>query len=184
MKKITVFAFLLLMISISAFSQSANAPEPSLESPYNTMYVHLYFLQADSYRPDISAVTLSRTKDSIDLIEDAIKLKQIFDGNGLYVRLNQLPQENNYIDSTTHKPYYTPFPNEFPDIYLEKIDEKWVYSKETIEMIPMLHKETYPLGTDRLLTLLPKNGAKQGFRIGHVAISFIPYHPCSGLGVL
>ncbi len=158
MKKIALTICILFIICQNTFSQSANAPEPSLENPYNTMYVHLYYLQPDTYHPDIAAVTLFRSKDSLALIQDAIKLKQIFDGNGLYVRLNQLPQTQDYIDSTTNKPYYTPFPLKLPDVYLEKVNGKWFYSKETINQIPKLHRATYPMGTDRLLTYLPRMG--------------------------
>lgn len=158
MKKIILVSFLLVLSSLSLLAQTANAPESTLESPYNTMYVHLHYLQPETYRPDLAAVTLFRTKDSLSRINDAIKLKQIFDGNGLYVRLNQLPQEANYIDTISKKSYYTPFPEELPDIYLEKIEDQWLYSQETVSLIPALHKATYPLGTDRLLTLLPKMG--------------------------
>ncbi len=147
-----------LVFSVSVFSQAANAPEATLENPYNTMYVHLYYLQAETYQPDVAAVTLFRSQDSTQMIANAIKLKQIFDGNGLFVRLNQLPQEANYIDSTTQKPYYTPFPADLPDVYLEKVGSQWLFSKETVSLIPSLHKKTYPFGTHRLLTLLPKMG--------------------------
>lgn len=158
MKKIVINSIFLLLFSVSALAQSTNAPEPTLETPYNSMYVHLYYLQPESYHPDIAAVTLFRSQDSLQMALNAIKLKQIFDGNGLFVRLNQLPQESNFIDSTTQKPYYTPFPEALPDVYLEKISGQWLFSQETVGHIPRLHKQTYPFGTDRLLTLLPKMG--------------------------
>lgn len=161
MKKILLSLVWLLFASSALFAQNAQAPEVSLESPYNTMYVHLYYLQVDSYEPAQAAVTLFRTGDSLTNISNSIKLKQIFDGNGLFVRLNQLPQEPNFMDSTTQKPYYTPFPEELPDVYLEKINEQWLFSEETVKMIPSLHKKTYPLGTDRLLTLLPQMGQQR-----------------------
>lgn len=158
MKKSILLLSGLLFISYLAIAQSANAPEPTLETPYNSMYVHLYYLQPETYHPERSAVTFSRSVDSLERISAAVKLKQIFDGNGLFVRLNQLPQEADFIDSTTQKPYYTPFPKDLPDVYLEKIEGQWFFSQETIDQIPGLHKATYPLGTDRLLTLLPKMG--------------------------
>lgn len=158
MKKSVFILIYVVGLVFTSFSQTANAPEPTLESPYNTMYVHLYYLQPETYYPEVAAVTLFRSKDSLTLINRSIKLKQIFDGNGLFVRLNQLPQEIDYIDSTTQKPYYTPFPEELPDVYLEKFGDKWIFSKETVDVIPFLHKKTYPYGTDRLLTLLPKMG--------------------------
>jgi MscS family membrane protein len=161
MKKILLLLVILSSICVVGVSQTSSAPKPTLENPYNTIYVHLYYLQPESYRPDIAAVTLFRSKDSLELIKNAIKLKQILDGNGLYVRLNQLPQESDYKDSTSQKFYFTPFPTELPDVYLERIEGKWLYSKETVEQISRLHKETYPLGTDQLLNLLPKMGQKR-----------------------
>ncbi len=161
MKKLFSLLTFLIFSAYLGISQSANAPEPTLETPYNTMYVHLYYLQPDTYFPELAAVTLSRAKDSLELIGDAIKIKQVFDANGLYVRLNQLPQEPDYIDSTTQKAYYTPFPNEVPDIYLERINGEWLFSAETVKRINRLHKKAYPFGTDRLLTLLPRMGQQK-----------------------
>lgn len=154
-----IIALFVMLVSLTRLSgQTANAPSPTLESPYNTMYVHLHYLQPETYQPEIAAVTLFRIGDSIENIQNAIRLKQIFDGNGLFVRLNQLPQEQNYIDSTTQKPYFTPFPATLPDVYLEKIDNQWHYSAETVKHIRGLHQKTYPFGTDILLNLLPRMG--------------------------
>ena len=144
---------------ISLHAQEDIPPPLTLESPYNTIYVHLYYLQPESYQPTKAAVTISRTlKDSTERIEAAIKIKQILDGQGLYVRLNLLPQETGFIDSTTQKHFYTPFPEKLPEVYLEKVNNKWYYSSETVRNIASLHKKTYPFGTDRLLSLFPKTG--------------------------
>jgi MscS family membrane protein len=144
---------------VSLFAQDDVAPQLTLESPYNTMFVHLYYLQTDSYEPAKAAVTISRTvKDSAERVKTAIQLKQILDGQGLYVRLNLLPQQTDYIDTISKKHFYTPFPEKMPEIYLEKIKSKWFYSAETIRKIPSLHKKTYPFGTARLLNLFPKSG--------------------------
>ena len=94
-----VFAFVFsLFIFVSTFAQGDSPPSLTLESPYNSMYVHLYYLQPESYEPDKAAVTISRTlKDSVNRVRAAIQLKQILDGKGLYVRLNLLPQESNFM---------------------------------------------------------------------------------------
>ncbi len=158
MKRLIVSVFNIFCF-ISLFAQGDNAPAPTLESPYNAFYVHLYYLQPDSYEPNIAAVTISRTlSDSTKRVQAAIKLKQILDGQGLYVRLNLIPQETDYKDSTSQNHFYTPFPEKLPEVYLERINGKWYYSDETIKDIPSLHKKTYPFGTDRLLDLFPKTG--------------------------
>lgn len=138
-------------------AQQNKAPQPTLESPYNTMYVHLYYLQPDSYQPDIAAKTVNMPEDSLMAEELAIKLKQVFDGKGLFVHLNLVPKQPDFIDTTTQKPFYTPFPGQLPEVYLEKVDSQWFYSAQTVSAIPQLHKRLYPFGTDFLMDLFPKS---------------------------
>ena len=116
-----LYLILLLIVLPSTFlAQTENIPDPTLESPYNTIFVHLYFLQPETYQPEIAALTIPET-DSLKATTLAIKLKQILDGRGLYIYLNLLPQQNDFIDSLSQKAFYTPFPQKQPEIYLEKI---------------------------------------------------------------
>jgi len=150
--------FLLLLLPIMVSGQQQQDIPVTLESPHNTMYVHLYYLQEDSYQPEVAARTLYGIQDSIEANRLAIQLKQILDGKGLYVRLNLIPQNPNFIDSTSQNAVFTPFPDELPDVYLTKFGEEWYYSEETVESIPGLHKKVYPFGMDILLNMLPKLG--------------------------
>lgn len=156
-KRYLFYCFIALCCPLSLAAQSADAPKAILDNPYNTVYVHLYYLQADSYRANLAATTI-QAATPIESERLAIQLKQILDGKGLYVRLNTLPQDANYIDSTTQKSYYTLFPKALPEIYLEKVGDKWYYSKETSRLIPELHQALYPFGMDALLNILPKMG--------------------------
>lgn len=132
--------------------------ELTLETPYNTVLVHLYYLQPDSYQPELAAQTLANVQDSARASRLAIQLKQIYDGEGLYVAVNTVPQDPNYVDSTRQGSFYVPFPELFPEIYLEKINNRWYYSRETVAAIPGLHKRVYPFGSDLLLNILPSGG--------------------------
>lgn len=132
--------------------------ELTLETPYNTVLVHLYYLQPDTYQPELAARTLANVADSARASRLAIKLKQIYDGEGLYVPVNTVPQDPNYVDSTRQGSFYVPFPELFPEIYLEKLNDRWYYSRETVTAIPDLHKRVYPFGADLLLNLLPTGG--------------------------
>ena len=118
MQKLTILKLtgILLLFSFLALAQQTQAPLPTLESPSNTMNVHLYYLQQDSYRPEIAARCINLPGDSLQAMQLALQLKQIFDGKGLFVRLNMLPQEPDYRDTITQKPYYTPFPEQLPDV--------------------------------------------------------------------
>ncbi len=155
-----LIAHLLFFLSADAQDQ---APTATLSSPYNTVYVHLYYLQPDSYEPEIAAKTIYLPGDTIRAKKLAIQLKQIFDGNGLFVQLNLLPQTNDFVDTLSQKPYFTPFPKRLPQVYLEKINGKWYYSSQTVAAIPAMHKELYPFGTDFLVNFFPESVRHQRF---------------------
>lgn len=159
-----VFFTLLLTFlwTVSGYTQNIPDEVPiTLESPYNTVLVHLHYLQAETYRPNLAARVFENVPDSVRARRLAIKLKQIYDGEGLYVYLNKIPTNVNYIDSTTFRSVFTPFPSELPDIFLEKVGDRWYYSEQTIQAIPQIHKRVYPFGTDRILNLIPQFGQQK-----------------------
>lgn len=161
LKKALLPAFL-FCVCINSFSQAVQQPPaPTLESPYNTILVHLYYLQPDSYEPNMAAKSF-HLADTLAAQRLAIQLKQILDGKGLFVHLNLLPQEPDYRDSLTKRSFYTPFPKYLPEVYLEKSGDKWYYSQQTASAIPELYKAVYPFGTDLLVNILP-NGSKGTF---------------------
>lgn len=151
--------FLGLLAPLHLLAQAAEAPEIRLDNPYNSMYVHLHYLQQKTFAPDSSARALDLGSVSKEVARRrAIQLKQILDGMGLYVRFGQIPQDSNYYDSTARRSVYIPFPDILPEVYLEKQDSLWLYSTETVSNIPSLHKSIYPFGADFLLNLFPKFG--------------------------
>lgn len=160
MKRSTLLLFILLLTG-ALFAQRNLAPPVTLESPKNTIWVHLYYLQADSYQPEEAAKAMPLELDSADRVEKAIELKQVLDGKGLFVRLNELPADPNYIDSTIMQSVYTPFPSELPQVYLEKVGGKWYYSRESIAELDRVYSELYPLGTEYLLDIAPKWSMKE-----------------------
>ncbi len=164
MQKKIIITLLGLFLPLIIFCQSADPPPATFHSPYNTAYVHLYYLQQETFQPSIAAQALWNERGAFDqkaMERKAIRLKQILDGKGLYVRLEALPKDSNYLDSLSRQPFFTLFPEELPEVSLEKVNGKWLYSAATVEAIPALHKEVYPFGTDLLLTWLPKLGGNK-----------------------
>ncbi len=147
--------FLFTILTINVFSQDKNRLD-KLNSPYSTVYTHLYYLQPDFYDVEKAAKTLYKNPKNAK--ELAIQLKQILDGKGLYVELVDIPIDSNHVDSTTKKRIYKLFPDELPKIYVQKYGNRWYYASETIRAIPTLHKEIYPFGADLIVNLLPKFG--------------------------
>ena len=129
----------------------------NLSTPYNSVKTHLQFLQGDSYYPEISAKVFSSDQFTDEKAENlAIKLIQILDGKGLYIDLDLIPNDPNYIDSITLIHRFV-LVKEYPDIYLEKSGNQWFYSDRTADIIPILHQEVFPFGT------LPQMGSNKYF---------------------
>jgi MscS family membrane protein len=160
--------FVFLFFSLDGISQDNTAIVDTLSSrthdlssPYSTIYTHLYFLQNDSYFPDIAARAFMHPGiQHKDAIEAAIKLKQVYDGRGYYIQMQRIPVDPSYKDSITGEQIYTPV-SQLPDIFLKKTGNLWLYSLESIAQIDRLHKEVYPFGTDILLELVPRAGTTQ-----------------------
>lgn len=137
---IVIATFLLLSVGLSA----QNVGELTL-SPRKTMETHLKYLQRDNYKPEIAARTLNiRNSGDKNSQELAIKLKKVLDARGLFVIIEDIPDNPNYKDKTQNKFIFTPFKS-VPEIYLRKIDKNWLYSKETVENITDLYSETFPM---------------------------------------
>jgi MscS family membrane protein len=167
MKNFTYRAFILsLLILVSnsiSFAQEVDLGKKgySFITPQKAIYTHLYYLQPKKgqYKPDLAAKALMFDGDKQEKINLSIKLKQILDLKGLEVKPLELPDNPNYSDSITKAKKYILF-SEYPDIYVKKYGDQWLYSKETVNNIPKLYDELFPFGMKKLLTFLPKTGTK------------------------
>jgi MscS family membrane protein len=132
----------------------------NLNTPHNTALTFFYNLREDNYKPKIASEALSLSENNINDAQNlAIKLKQVFDGNGVFVKFSELPNDPDFIDTLYSRQEKFFFDTKrLPLVYLEKIDDQWKFSAFTVSQINQMHKETYPYGTDRLLNLLPKMG--------------------------
>lgn len=151
--------FVFLWTTLSFGQQEKTLPNTTLSSPYDAVTTHLYYLQSDNYEPAKSAKVMNDLKPA-EAKALAIKLKQILNGKGLWVALSTVPTDSAYVDDKSRN-RFTLFPDKLPEIYVERIDEQWFYSRETIEKIPELHDKIYPLGTDVLVNLVPQFGQQK-----------------------
>lgn len=163
--KISV-AFILFISFNFGYAQSKTKVD--LSNPNATIYTHLFFLQEDedSYAPEKAAKTIFGLKGD-EAIEKAIKLKKILDGKGLKVDFTIVPNKINFSDTTAYKigNHYLLFPVRLPEIYVEKYDDEWLYSRETISKIDELYLEVYPWQISWLQESIPKYGKNKLFGI-------------------
>lgn len=153
MKQMYKQLLFLLLIFTSVHGQN----QVDLTSPYHTIYNHLYNLQEDTYFPKKAALSINpKGLTQQETIDVAIKLKQILDGKGIYININHLPTNDDYKDTISSNHVYTLTIAE-PRIYLEKYNQKWLYSEETISKIDEMYHEVFPFGTRLFINLLPQN---------------------------
>lgn len=158
-KRVTGFLFLvnlILLISTNSIDAQNNDewPEITLESPHNSIYTHLFYLQRDSYDPELAASSMPPGLSQEERVVLARQLFQVYDGRGLYVFVDKIPMEADYRDSLGNHIFY-PFPNQLPSIFLERIDSLWYYSHESVPEIRIEHSRLYPFGADIWINLLP-----------------------------
>ncbi|WP_020532232.1 mechanosensitive ion channel family protein [Flexithrix dorotheae] len=132
-----------------------------LSSPQASVITQLKFLQDESYNPELSAKALDGTEVSQEeLIALTIKLKQIYDGSGHYIDTDMVPYDPNYRDTLKNNQNTYTVVAAFPQIYLSKVGNKWLYSRYTVSKIDEIHEEIYPYGTSELLEIANKLGKK------------------------
>jgi len=180
-KKYFLFLNLLVGISSLAFSQIISEDQGilksgnpvNLSSPYHTTLSFFYNLQENHFEPEKAAQTLNlKGVDREEGEKLSIKLLQIFEGKGILIRTGNIPDDQNYRDSTSRSEeiYYFDRQN-LPGIFLEKTGNRWIFSSFSVTQIDELHQETYPYGTAKLLNLLPKIGTDEylGLRLWQLA---------------
>lgn len=157
----------ILLVSMLSFKLNAKEvkydlkiQEYSLESPRHTVWTHLSYLQKDKFHnPEIASKTLNFEGEKSQKEKLTIYLKEIMDHHDLFVVQEKLSDKNDYFDSTINKAVFTPFKS-FPKIYLEKSGNKWLYSKETVENILILHEIVDNSLSAKIMSNIPDFGHK------------------------
>ncbi len=160
------FFFIVLFLNQFLVPATTAAPNQSdstaatynLSSPFYAIYTHFENLQDDNYYPSIAARPFMQSgvseEEGIDM---AWKLKHIFDGKIIYLDDHDFPVDPDYIDSLSGRQKYV-LSKQLPEVYVVKVGSQWLYSEKTLESINSLFEQTYPFGTYKLLTWLPKIG--------------------------
>jgi len=139
-------------------SDKMDTSQVSLGSPYQAVYTHLEYLSDNNYHPEMALmVFMQEGVNRQEAKAAAIKLKQILNGQGIYIEMDEIPKNPDFLDSASnmHRYFLT---DKFPEIYLEKQNNKWVYSKASVRAITSIHLKVFPMGSDKLLEILPRMG--------------------------
>ena len=175
MKKFSVLLCALLSFSLT-FGQELENTLVDLSTPQRSVITHLSLLQPESYSLERSAQVFLREGMTLEEAQKvALEWKQILDGKGLYIDVTEIPDVANYSDSITHSSRYI-LVSEYPDIYLERIDGRWVYSERSIAAILKLYDQVVPPLSEIFMKVVPRYANNQflGLKIWqYVGMAFI-----------
>ena len=135
--------------NISYFSQNLN------RNPRECVSNHLKYTNAKDYDPDKASKSfygLSKN-NAADLSN---KLKLTYDGMGVFIPVNKIPDNPKHIDSISKQAKYYILPERLPDIFVEKIGNYWYYSPDCYDDIERMYDNVYPFGSDLLYDNIPR----------------------------
>ncbi len=128
-----------------------------LATPQQTMQNFLYWQNPPNV--NISTASEALTIDPSISKEKryvlARQLKAVLDGRGLLVHLSEIPNDSDFIEEVTGESRFRLFPIRTPEIYLVKVGEKWLFSRQTLIATPRLYSETFSVAAQLLIDALP-----------------------------
>ncbi|MEZ4829386.1 MAG: mechanosensitive ion channel family protein [Bacteroidia bacterium] len=159
------FSFIAILIFQAQLTQAQDDTthaKYSLLTPQETVSRHLFYLQPETYDAALSSDAIFGEGISAEeKIRIAVQIKEIFDARGDYVYLNLIPDNPDYTDSTTGKNRYVIFPDKYPEIYVEKYGDQWLYSKKTVASLGKIYNTVFPLGSGVLKQITPQFAQKE-----------------------
>ena len=131
-----------------------------LTTPQNSVKHHFKYLQADNFNPGLASLAIYPGDSSKASQRLSIRLKQLFDGLGHQINTGLIPDNPNFRDSTSGNTIFI-VDKSLSSIYIEKYNGKWMYSEESVKSIETLIRKVYPLGTHKLLSVIPHGNDKK-----------------------
>lgn len=145
MRRIVLCALLLSLAPAAASAQEEIVPPGTADcsTPRRALSTWLANLQDETRHPrqatrcfDWGAVRI-HDHEQQELVAE--QLKRVLDARGLYVVMDDIPDEEDPADTTE----VTPFPNNLPGLYLVRKGETWVVSADTIRRTSSWYDETF-----------------------------------------
>lgn len=137
----------LLLTWIGCLATQAQVDSPRVNnSPYQVVYNHLHYLQEESY--DAVKAARSFPSGSEEPVRASIRLKEILDGKGIFIDLDKLPKDPDFKDEANELSVYSISQVDSRITVSKGSDGRWYYSKMTVDAIPDMYKEVYPLSLD------------------------------------
>ena len=142
---------MILAVNLKAVSKE----DYDFSSPYSTLKLFYDNMVSENYYPEIAALALNYDQNYPTKAKKlVIKLKKILDAKSFIIKYDKIPRNGDYLDSSVQRNIYT-LSKSIPEIYLEKKDDAWFFSQESIDAIDRIYQRLYPFETSKLIDSLP-----------------------------
>lgn len=147
-KSTILYPIFLFIVSILTYNTVFSKSDESNHTPYDVVYNHYHYLEKNTY-DELKAAESFNLKSRKERIKSAKLLNEIIYAKGLDLKsiVNKIPDDPDYIDSTRRRQIYILY-SKLPQVYVEKVDDNWYYSKETVGALSELHKKIFPFGAN------------------------------------
>ena len=146
-----------VVTAAAATAGAQQAGKEACSTPQKAVESLLYWQQPEHKNLDKASRCLDRsrmTDPSRQAPDLANKLKKVLDGRGLYVEVNDIPDEADHKDPADNSEYEL-FPNALGGIKVVKQGDAWVFSASALERVPELYSDTFQLGIEDLGARMP-----------------------------
>lgn len=141
-----------LILMLFVFIQNLTAaPCDSARSSIQNM---LDNLQNDNWIPEKAALCFEKTEEKSERVQAAKQLKQVLDAQGLFINLKDYPNDPKFTDKNT-KQQSVIIHKQLKDISIEKVGDKWIFSKSTFPAISHAYQKTFSSLFSQVLNQLP-----------------------------
>lgn len=131
------------------------APLSSCATVHDSVKTLLDWLQPKSYNPNKAAqcLNLSGEPDKAVSARRAQQIIEVLDAKGLFIELDKLPRDSAYKQADGKSRYVLDVRE--PDILLEKVGTRWLWSARTVARIPEIYRSVFVLDTHGFVRELP-----------------------------
>ena len=158
MRPRVVFLTFAAAVCLAAFaSGQGGSTAERLANPQSVIENFLAWQNSPNIDMDIAAegMAINSNHSAERRRELARQLKAVLDARGLIVRVEDIPTNPDYVDESSGRNRYALFPVRLPGIYLVKVDDRWLFSRETLTATPTLYEQSFSAAAQYLIGNLP-----------------------------
>jgi MscS family membrane protein len=114
-------------------------------------------LQNDNWKPQEAAACFEGINDPSkkdQSIQAAIQLKQVLDARGMFLNIEDYPNDPNFVDEQTKSSLVIIHPDA-PQITIKKKSGSWIVPQSSFAVISALYQETFSSYSSQLINILP-----------------------------